>query len=113
MKLLSILCLFLVFAFWFPRFLIENLGKTNPWTSYFYHYGFGLLYTGSGLWLVLKTKACNLSLSRDRFWFGLTIMGFLYFAGLHAFWIHKALSVPLYEDLQVEQMKPSGIKKRL
>ncbi len=99
MKPLSILCLFLAFAFFFPRFLIENLGETSPWTSYFYHYGFGLFYTGSGLWLVLKTGACNLSRSRDCLWFCLIIIGFFSLAVLHAFWIHKALSAPFYGGL--------------
>ena len=99
MKLLSILSLFLIFAFCFPRLLIENLGETNPWTSYFYHYGFGLLYTGSGLWLAVKTKACDFLRSGDRLWFGLIIMGFFYFACLHAFWIHKALSLPIKGNL--------------
>ncbi len=94
MKSLSALFLFLIFCFYFPRFLIEKLGETNPWTSYLYHYGFGLFYTGSGLWLVVKTKACHFSRSRDRLWFGLIILGFFYFASLHAFWIHMALSLP-------------------
>ena len=91
-KFLSGLLLFLLFAFYFPRFLIENLGKDSPWASYLYHYGFGFLYTGSGLWLVLKTRACEFTRPKDRLWFGLIVLGFIYFAGLHGYWIYKALA---------------------
>lgn len=99
MKLFSVLTFFLVFAFFFPRFLIEHFGETSPWTSYFYHYGFGLIYTSSGLLLILKTKACKLSLPKDRLWFSLIIIGFLFLAGLHAFWIHRSLSTPSHGGL--------------
>lgn len=86
--------LFLVFAFFFPRLLLQTWGPSNPWTNYFYLYGFGTIYSGSGLLLVLKTGACNLSRPRDRFWFKLVVGGFLYFAALHAFWIYLSLSIP-------------------
>lgn len=82
------------FSFFFPRFLINTLGPANPWTNYFYLYGFGIIYTGSGLLLALKTGACNLTRQRDRFWFKITVGGFFYFAAIHAVWIYLALSIP-------------------
>ena len=85
---------FIVFAFFFPRILISNLGPANPWTNYLYLYGFGFFYTGSGVLLVLKTGACNLSRPRDRFWFKIVVGGFFYFASLHALWIYLAISIP-------------------
>ena len=88
--------LFLVFAFCFPRFLIHTLGEDNPWTSYFYHYGFGLFYTGSGLALALKTGACKFSRYPDKLWFQLIIGGFVFFASFHALWIYLSLRIPFY-----------------
>lgn len=85
---------FLLFAFYFPRFLIQTLGPAHPWTNYFYLYGFGFFYTGSGLLLVLKTGACRLDRPMDRFWFKLVVGGFCYFAALHAVWIYLSLSIP-------------------
>ncbi len=90
----AILPLFLAFAFYFPRVLSSTLGPENPWTSYLYLYVFGFFYTGSGLLLVLKTGACNLSRPLNRFWFYMTIAGFFYFALLHAVWIYLSLSIP-------------------
>ena len=90
----SIIPLFLAIAYFYPRFLVNTLGPENPWTSYFYLYGFGFLYTGSGLVLILKTGACHLERPRDRFWFKMLILGFVYFASLHAVWIYLALSIP-------------------
>ena len=85
---------FLVFAFIFPRLLISQLGPENPWTNYFYLYGFGFFYTGSGVWLVLKSGACNLNREHDRFWFKILLAGWAYFACLHALWIYLAISIP-------------------
>lgn len=94
LKWWSLLPLFIVFAFYYPRMLTAILGPANPWTSYLYLYGFGFLYTGSGVVLAVKTGACKLSRPRDRFWFQMIIAGFLYFAGLHAIWIYLAQSIP-------------------
>ena len=85
---------FMLFAFYFPRFLDQHLGPENPWTSFFYLYGFGSLYMGSGLLLILQTKACRWSRPRDRFWFKIIPMGFFYFASLHALWIYLSISIP-------------------
>lgn len=94
LKWWSILPLFLAFAFFFPRILISSLGPANPWTNYLYLYGFGFLYTGSGVLLALKTKACNLNRPRDRYWLKIVVGGFVYFALLHGVWIYLSLSIP-------------------
>ena len=86
--------LFAVFAFFFPRILIQTLGPADPWTNYLYLYGFGFFYTGSGVLLAFKSGACNWSRPRDRYWMKIIIGGFFYFASLHALWIYLALSIP-------------------
>ena len=85
---------FITFAFIFPRFLLTIWGPENPWTNYFYLYGFGVIYSGSGVLLALKTGACNWERPRDRYWMKVVMGGFLWFAVLHAFWIYMALSIP-------------------
>lgn len=90
----AVIPLLLAIVFYFPRFLSSSLGPENPWTSFFFLYGFGLIYLGSGLVLVTKTKACNLQRPRDRFWFNGILLGFCFFAGLHALWIYLSLSIP-------------------
>ena len=84
----------LAFAYKFPRLLIQWLGDENPWTSYLYQYGFGLIFFLIGLWLILKSGACKLGRGRDTFWFGVLLAGFVGFATLHAVWIVLAQRVP-------------------
>lgn len=86
--------LVLAFIYIYPRVLIANLGEANPWTSYFYQYGFGLVFFLIGIWLILKQGACRLGRGHDSFWFGVLILGFLFFAIGHAVWIVLALKVP-------------------
>ncbi len=90
----GLLPLILAIAYCLPRLLVSTLGAENPWTSYFYLYGFGAIYSGLGLLLILKSGACRLDRPRDRFWFSMLIAGFCYFAGLHALWIYLSLSIP-------------------
>ena len=94
LKWLVTLALFLAFAFFYPRMLIQVWGPAHPWTNYFYLYGFGFFYTGSGVLLALTSGACHLSRPRDRFWMKVVIGGYFYFAALHALWIYLALSIP-------------------
>ena len=84
----------LAFIFLYPRLLIHQFGEANPWTSYLYQYGFGLVFFLIGIWLILKQGACQLGRGRDSFWFGVLIAGFLFFAIGHAVWIVLALKVP-------------------
>jgi hypothetical protein len=42
----------------------------------------------------LHTRACQFGRGRDSFWFGVLIVGFLFFSIGHAVWIYYALNVP-------------------
>lgn len=63
------------------------------WWPYLYQYGVGLVVFLIGLWLILKYRACDLSRRNDRFWFGVLIFGFLWYAGIHLAWYLAALYV--------------------
>ena len=87
--------LVLAFIYIYPRVLIANLGEANPWTSYFYQYGFrvGLLShrdlvdpetRGPAGWAGAVTHSGS----------GSSFVGFLFFAIGHAVWIVLALNVP-------------------
>ncbi|MBU0678206.1 MAG: hypothetical protein KJ626_08800 [Verrucomicrobia bacterium] len=91
---LVVIPLILVVVFAFPRFLVFKLGAGNPWTSYFYQYGFGLMIFIIGIWLILKTGACDCERERDCQWFIILLAGYVFFAVMHAAWIMLALSVP-------------------
>lgn len=82
------------FIFFYPRFLIDTLGKDNPWTSFLYQYTFGLVFFGLGILLILKTKACVPGRGRDSLWLKFLIGGFLFFFTLHATWVYLALHIP-------------------
>ena len=95
MKLAVILVPLLAFIYAFPRLLISTFGLESPWTNYFYMYGFGAVFFGFGVALILKTGACQFKRGRDSHWFKILISGFVFFASLHAFWILLALNVPV------------------
>ncbi len=84
----------LAMVYFYPRFLVERLGEANPWTSYLYQYGFGLVFFLVGILMILKTRACQFGRGRDSFWFAVLVAGFLFFSIGHAVWIHYALNAP-------------------
>lgn len=85
----------LAIIFFYPRLIISLLGPADPWTSYLYQYGLGLLVFSIGITLILKTKACVLGRGKDSFWFKWLIGGFICFAIMHAIWIYLSLSMPV------------------
>jgi len=84
----------LIFVFVFPRFLISVLGPGNPWTSYLYQYGLGLVAFMIGIKLIRRTGSYKKGRGHDDFWFKWLIGGFIFFAVLHAVWILLALYLP-------------------
>ncbi len=84
----------LCIIYFYPRFLVSRLGEANPWTSYLYQYGFGLMVFLIGLWLIRSTGACRPGRGRDGFWFGVLVCGYFFFALVHALWILAALKIP-------------------
>jgi len=94
--LIPVLILFsLLFTYFYPRFLIAELGESNPWTSYLYLYGFGSLFFGVGLLLITKSGACVFGRGQDSKWFTVLCTGFVFLMSLHAIWIYLALSIPV------------------
>lgn len=86
----------LVIFFLFPRLLVARLGLENPWTSYAYLYGNGLVVFLIGLWIVLRSGACRFGRGRDTYWFVVLLLGYLFFAALHAGWILAATRLPFH-----------------
>lgn len=78
----------------YPRWIIGWLGEANPWTSYLYQYGFGLIFFLVGIYVILKAGACRPGRGRDSFWLGVLFSGFVFFAVAHALWIVASLSIP-------------------
>lgn len=63
----------------------------NSWLPFIYLYVGGGLFFLAGLILIRKTKAIDMRLKRDRFWWKAMIFGFFYFMAIHAFLIIAAL----------------------
>lgn len=83
-----------LFFRWFPRYLVNMLGVSSPWTSYFYLYGNGLVVFLIGIAVILRSGACRLGRGWDTPWFVALWLGYFFFAGLHAAWIWAALHLP-------------------
>jgi len=90
----AIILVLLVTIYTYPRLIISWLGEENPWTSYLYLYGFGLVFFLMGIYLIFRTGACKLGRGHDTFWFGILIGGFIFFASVHALWILAAQNIP-------------------
>ena len=69
------------------------MGIPDYWWPYIYLYGVGLVIFVTGLTIILRSKACNLARKRDRFWFGVLIFGFVWYAGIHLVWYLAAIFI--------------------
>ena len=83
------------FVYFYPRLLIELLGKENPWTSYLYKYTFGLIFFSLGILMVIRTGACKPGRGRDSLWLSILIGGFIFFASFHGIWVFMSLYWPV------------------
>lgn len=91
---LGLTAVLLLFIYTWPRLIISWLGEANPWTSYLYQYGFGLVFFMMGIYIILRSGACQPGRGRDSFWLGVLFAGFIFFAGGHALWIVASLNMP-------------------
>ena len=81
-------------CYFYPRLLVNVLGESNPWTSYFYMYGFGLVTFAIGMLVILKSGALKPSRGNERMWMHMLLGGFVFFSTLHGLWVILALNVP-------------------
>lgn len=88
--ILFYLILFLV-VFLLPRLLSYLLGGANPWSSFLYLYVLGGIVFVLGLHTIIRSKACDFNIPKDKFWFINTILGFIFFFTFHGFWIFISL----------------------
>ena len=63
------------------------------WWPYLYQYGIGAVIFLIGLYLIIRHRACVLSRKQDRFWFGVLLAGFAWYAGWHLLWYLAAIYV--------------------
>ena len=91
---LTVTVILLLFIYFYPRLIISWLGVDNPWTSYLYLYGFGGGFFMMGIFIILRTGSCQLGRGHDSLWFWILLLGFLFFATVHALWIVASLNIP-------------------
>jgi len=63
----------------------------DSWLPYIYLYVGGGIFFLAGMILIRKTKAIDMRLKRDRFWWKVMLFGFIYYMAIHAFLIIAAL----------------------
>ena len=93
-----VLPVLLVFMYAYPRVLIAWLGIDSPWTNYLYHYGFGVIFFGVGVTLVLRERSCQPARPRDALWLRVLVGGLIGYLVVHAAWILLALRMPFFGD---------------
>jgi hypothetical protein len=79
----------LILAETFKGFIMPTF--FNTWLPYLYLYIGGGIFFLAGMILIRKTKAIDMRLKRDRFWWKVMIFGYFYFALFHAILIIAAL----------------------
>ena len=55
----------------------------NSWLPFIYLYVVGGIFFFSGIFLIKKSGAIDLTIKRHRFWYKVMIFGFIYFAIMH------------------------------
>jgi len=55
----------------------------NSWLPFIYLYVVGGIFFYSGIFLIKKTGAIDLTIKRHKFWYKVMIFGFFYFVLLH------------------------------
>ena len=63
----------------------------DSWLPFIYLYVGGGIFFLAGMILIRKTKAIDMRLKRDRFWWKVMLFGFIYYMAIHAFLIIAAL----------------------
>jgi len=63
----------------------------NSWLPFIYLYVGGGVFFVAGMVLIRRTKALDMRLKRDRYWWKVMIFGYFYFMAIHAFLIIAAL----------------------
>ena len=55
----------------------------NSWLPFIYLYGVGGIFFFTGMYLIKKSGAIDLTIKRHRFWYKVMFFGFFYFVLLH------------------------------
>jgi hypothetical protein len=63
----------------------------NSWLPFIYLYGIGGIFFFSGIIIIKKTGAIDLSKKRHKYWMKVMLFGFFYFVTLHFFLTIAAL----------------------
>ena len=87
---LAVFISFILFAYWYPRFLVSTLGEKNVWISYLYTYGMGGIVFASSLIWIFTRKKNPLRQKEELQWLAAILLGFLFIFSLHGLWIYLA-----------------------
>ena len=101
MKILKVLIqtllglMFIAAVYFWPRYLSETLGEKNPWMSYLYTYGLGILFFAFTVFWIFSSPSPNPKKQKqDRFWLFVFCGALGFGITLHGVWIWFAVSYP-------------------
>lgn len=65
---------------------------SHTWLPFLYLYGVGGIAFIFGMILIIRSKALRITYERHKKWIYVLLYGFLFYAGLHAFFIYLAIN---------------------
>ena len=86
---------FILFVYFWPRFLVRTLKEDSPWTGYLYTYGLGLCVFAVTAGVIFSFRSSYPEKRKqDGFWL-LVLLGVLFFGmTLHGVWIYRSVTLP-------------------
>ncbi len=63
------------------------------WLQYIWQFGVGGIVFLSGLFLIVKSKSCDLKIREERKWFIYLIVGYVGLATVYFLWILAAIKI--------------------
>lgn len=86
---------FIAMVYFWPRYLMGTLGEQNPWISYLYTYGLGVLFFAfTTVWIFSFPSLNPDRRKRDLFWLFVFCGTLIFGITLHGLWIWAAISYP-------------------
>ncbi len=93
-SLLVVVPLLLAFIYAYPRILLKFMDPGEAWMNYLYHYGFGVVFFGVGMTIMMRSGACKSGRGYDSHWIRFLVGGLIAYMSVHAVWILLAHNIP-------------------
>ena len=93
--ILTVISFVVSFSYFYPRFLVSQLGENSPWISYLYTYGMGFIVFAGSLIFIFTRKIDSERRKEEFYWMIAIVSGFLFMFFCHGLWIYSAIHFPI------------------